>query len=225
MTMSMQGNGADSSNAHPQGEAFDSPHMLGVRVVVDPDPATTGARLAAELRGDLIVDVESARAAFAARAEAGRVEPVVLDDQELDSLLRQADEIAAAGDTPGIDEGAVAELRELATALGTTERIRTRTELEFTEVLNRRLSASSGMAVHPASIRQAAAALTEAEAEVNNTDTTIDELGERPKPEQGGSTRLTASRCSTTRVSSGSVAPVRSRWESAPCSPAPRWRC
>ena len=33
MTMSMQGNGADSSNAHPQGEAFDSPHMLGVRVV------------------------------------------------------------------------------------------------------------------------------------------------------------------------------------------------
>src|SRR2546421_11783339 len=184
MTMSMQGNGADSSNAHPQGEAFDSPHMLGVRVVVDPDPATTGARLAAELRGDLIVDVESARAAFAARAEAGRVEPVVLDDQELDSLLRQADEIAAAGDTPGIDEGAVAELRELATALGRTERIRTRTELEFTEVLNRRLSASSGMAVHPASIKQAAATLTEAEAEVNNIDTTIDELGERPKPEQ-----------------------------------------
>jgi hypothetical protein len=184
MTMSMQGNGADSSNAHTQGEAFDSPHMLGVRVVVDPDPATAGARLAADLRGDLIVDVESARAAFAARAEAGRVEPVVLDDQELDSLLRQADEIAAAGDTPGIDEGAVAELRELATALGTTERIRTRTELEFTEVLNRRLSASSGMAVHPASIRQASAALTEAEAEVNSTDTTIDELGERPKPEQ-----------------------------------------
>ena len=46
------------------------------------------------------------------------------------------------------------------------------------------ISASSGMAVHPESIRQAAAALTEAEAEVNNTDTTIDELGERPKPEQ-----------------------------------------
>ena len=184
MTMSMQGEGADSSNGHAQGGTFDSPHMLGVRVLVNPDPATLGARLAEDFRGDLIFDLESARAGFAARAEAGRVEPVVLDDEELDRLLRQADEIAAAGDLPSIDEGAVAELRELAAALGTTERIRTRTELEFTEVLNRRLSASSGMAVHPASIRQAAAALTEAEAEANNVETTIDELGERPKPEQ-----------------------------------------
>ena len=187
MSMSLQGNGADSSNGQAEVGSFDSPQFLGVRVLVDPDPAVAAARLADDLKGDLLYDTETAREAFAARAEAGRVEPVVLDDEELDRLLRQADEIEAAASGPAaksdIDPAALSELRELAAALGTTERIRTRTELEFTEVLNRRLSASSGMAVHPESIKQAAAALTEAEAEVNRIGVSIAELGERPKPE------------------------------------------
>ena len=186
--MSMQGDSAESSNGHAQAGSFDSPHMLGVRVVVDPDPAIAGARLADELRGDLIFDVETARTAFAARADAARVDPVVLDDDELTHLLRQADEIDAletsADSGLDIDDASLAELRELAAALGTTERIRTRTELEFTENLNRRLSASSGMAVHPESIKQAAAAVVDAESEVDGIDAAIAGLGERPEPEQ-----------------------------------------
>jgi len=77
----------------------------------------------------------------------------------------------------------MAELRQLADALGRTDRIRMRTEVEFAETLNRRLSASSGMAVHPETIKQAAAAVTAAEGEVNEIDRGITELGERPRPE------------------------------------------
>ena len=186
--MSMQGDSADSSNGHAQAGSFDSPLMLGVRVVTDPDPAVAGARLADELGGDLIFDLETARHAFAVRADAARVDPVVLDDQELDHLLRQADQIEALADNgddrPDLDDATLAELRDLAAMLGTTERIRTRTEVEFTETLNRRLSASSGMAVHPASIKQAAAAVVDAEAEVGAIDEAIAGLGERPEPEQ-----------------------------------------
>jgi len=186
--MSMQGDSADSSNGNGLGGSFDSPLMLGVRIVIDPDPAIAGARLAEELGGDLIFDLETARAEFAVRSDAARVNPVVLDDQELDHLLRQADEIEAladhGGDGPDLDDATLAELRELASTLGTTERIRTRTEVEFTETLNRRLSASSGMAVHPASIKQAAAAVVAAEAELDGIDAAIDGLGERPEPEQ-----------------------------------------
>jgi hypothetical protein len=188
MTMSMQGDSADTSNGHAQGGSFDSPHMLGVRVVVDPDPAIAGARVADQLGGDLIFDIETARTAFAARADAARVDPVVLGDDELDHLLRQADEIEALAETGDdhldLDDATLTELRTLAATLGTTERIRTRTELEFTETLNRRLSASSGMAVHPASIKQASAAVVDAEAGVDGIDNAIAGLGERPEPEQ-----------------------------------------
>ncbi len=181
----MQGdNGADTSNDHGDAESFDSTHLMGVRVVMDADPATEAARLAEELGGDLLYDLDSARAAFAARAAAGRVEPVVLRDGEFDTLLTQADEFGSLADRPRVDEDALVELRELATALARTERIRTRTEVEFADSLhNRRLSASSGMAVHPETIRQAAGAVTEAEGEIGSIDAAIAELGERPRPE------------------------------------------
>ena len=55
-----------------------------------------------------------------------------LDDDEFDSLIAQADELGSLGDLPRIDDAALAELRELAVALGRTDRIRTRTEVEFT---------------------------------------------------------------------------------------------
>jgi hypothetical protein len=76
------------------------------------------------------------------------------------------------------------ELRELADAIGRTDRIRVRTEVEFTDALNRRLSASSGMAVHPETIKQAAHAVTGAETEVTDIGKAISDLGERPRPEQ-----------------------------------------
>ncbi|MEY2422736.1 MAG: hypothetical protein QOI95_2803 [Acidimicrobiaceae bacterium] len=183
--MVMQGNnGADQSGDHGEAESFDSQHLMGVRVVVDHDPAVAAARLAEELDGELIFDLENARRAFAARASAGRTDPVVLHDDEFDELLAQADELGSLGARPTVDEEALAELRQLAVALRRTDRIRVSTEVEFTEALNRRLSASSGMAVHPETIRQAALALTEAEAEVEQITHAIAELGDRPRPEQ-----------------------------------------
>jgi hypothetical protein len=184
--MAMQGdNGAEPSNDHGDaGESFDSQHLMGVRVVVDHDPAVAAARLAEELDGELIYDRDAARTAFAARASAGRMDPVVLHEDEFDTLIAQADELGDLGTRPTVDESALAELRLLAKSLGLTDRIRVRTEVEFTETLNRRLSASSGMAVHPETIRQAALALTEAEAEVSEIEQGIAELGDRPRPEQ-----------------------------------------
>jgi hypothetical protein len=179
--MGMQGdNGAESSEL----DSFDSSHLMGVRVVVDPDPAAAASRLAEETGGEIIFDLDAAREAFGARAAAARTDPVVLDDAEFDSLIAQADELGALGARPTVDEAALAEIRELADALGRTDRIRTRTEVEFTETLNRRLSASSGMAIHPETIRHAATALTAAESEVNEIHRAIAELGERPNPEQ-----------------------------------------
>ena len=183
--MVMQGNnGAEQNGDHGDAGSFDSQHLMGMRVVIDHDPAVAAARLAEELDGELISDLDTARAAFAARASAGRTDPVVLQDDEFDTLIAQADELGSLGGRATIDEGAVAELRQLAAALGRTDRIRMATEVEFTETLNRRLSVSSGMAVHPETIKQAALALTEAEGEVNEINSGIAELGERPQPEQ-----------------------------------------
>jgi hypothetical protein len=182
--MVMQGNNGESSNDHGETESFDSPHLMGVRVVVDHDPAVAAAALAEELNGELVFDREGAEVAFAARASAGRTDPVVLHDDEFDTLLAQADELGSLGERPTVDESAVAELRQLAVALARTDRIRMNTEVEFTETLNRRLSASSGMAVHPETIKQAALALTAAEGEVEEINKAIAELGDRPRPEQ-----------------------------------------
>jgi hypothetical protein len=183
--MVMQGNnGAERGGDHGETGSFDSQHLMGVRVVVDHDPAVAAARLAEELNGELISDLDTARAAFAARASAGRTDPVVLQDDEFETLIAQADELDALAGRPTVNEEALVELRQLASALGLTDRIRVRTEVEFTETLSRRLSASSGMAVHPETIKQAAHALTAAEGEVNEINGAIAELGERPRPEQ-----------------------------------------
>jgi hypothetical protein len=183
--MVMQGNnGAERNDDGGDAESFDSQHLMGVRVVVDHDPAVAAATLAEELNGDLIFDIETARSAFAARSSAGRTDPVVLGDDEVDALTAQADELGGLGDRPTVDEDALAELRVLADSLRRTDRIRTQTEVVFTETLNRRLSASSGMAVHPEAIKQAALALTAAEDEVRDINRSILDLGDRPQPEQ-----------------------------------------
>lgn len=171
--MVMQGNGAEQSGDHGEAGSVDSQDLMGVRVVIDGDPATAAARLAEEINGELIVDIETARSAFAARASAGRADPAAVADVELDTF----------SDGPAIDDDALAELRGLADALSRTGRIRVRTEVVFTESLNRRLSASSGMAVHPEAIKQAATTLTAAEAEVSEINGAIAALGDRPTPE------------------------------------------
>jgi hypothetical protein len=183
--MAMQGdNGDEQGGDHGETGSFDSHHFMGMRVVVDHDPAVAAARLAEELDGELIYDLETAQAAFAARASAGRTDPVVLRDDELDALIAQAGELDALSGRPTVTDAALAELRQLAESLSLTDRIRVRTEVEFAESLNRRLSASIGMAVHPETIKQAALAVTAAEGEVNGINGAITELGERPRPEQ-----------------------------------------
>jgi len=182
--MVMQGdNGATSGDDHGETGSFDPTHLMGVRVVMHHDPASEAARLAEELGGDLLYDRESAQIAFAARAAAARVEPVVLRDDEFDTLLAQTDEFGGLGERPTVDDEALVELRELAAALARTDRIRVRTEVEFADSLHRRLSASSGMAVHPETIRQAAGGVTEAEGEIESLNKAIADLGDRPRPE------------------------------------------
>lgn len=179
--MSTQGNGAESGgNGHAP--PSNAPQLQNLRVVVDPDPAIAGARLAEELDGELIFEIDAARRAFAART--GRTDTLLASAGEFDRLLAEADELEGLGGGPAVDEAALAELRELADAISRTDRIRTRTEVEFTESLNRKLSASSGMAVHPETIKQAALGLTAAEGEVSDIDRAIDQLGDRPRPEQ-----------------------------------------
>src|SRR5258707_14376951 len=157
--MAMHGDSsAEPGNDHGEAGSFDSHHFMGVRVVVDDDPPVAAALLADELRGELVSDVEAARVAFAERASAGRTEPVVLRDDEFDALVAQADALATSDAVPAVDEQTIIELRQLADALGRTDRIRVRTEAEFAESLSRRMSTSNGIAVHPEALKRAAAA-------------------------------------------------------------------
>jgi hypothetical protein len=177
----------DETAETPHG-VFDADTILGMRIVRDPDPAAKAERLAVELHGELVRDAEHAQRAFAARAEAGRAEPVVLSDSERAELAARA-ATAVGDDSPAMSDWAISELRQLAAELGMTERIRSNTEARFVETLNRRLSAASTVAVHPTAIRQAATAVTDAEAAVADCDASVAELGPRPttEPEAGSS--------------------------------------
>jgi membrane protein implicated in regulation of membrane protease activity len=182
--MATQGDRSEhDDHDHGATGAFDPDAIMGVRVVRDDDPPAAAARLAAELDGEVVADLEHAEAAFAARADAGRTEAVVLSAAERAELVERAGGLDVMANVTAVDDDKIAELRELAVALGLTDRIRSMTEVDFTESLTRRLSASSGVAVHPEAIRQAAEALTSAEAEVADVDASLGALGERPKPE------------------------------------------
>src|SRR3954454_17531754 len=129
--MAMDGNGAHDNGNHDS-DSLESEGFSGVRVVVEPEPREATARLAEQLDGDVVVDRDGAAAAFEARRDAA---------SHLEALPAEA----AVNGAP-VDEAALEELRELADALARTDRIRVRTEVEFTETLNQRMSASSGVA-------------------------------------------------------------------------------
>ena len=151
-----------------------------VRVVHAEDPAAEAARLAAEVGGDVAVDVQAAERAVRARVEAGR--KVVIGDPEADrSILAKADEIrAAAAAPPPISDADVEELRHLAADLGRAARIRQRTETKVSEVLKDRVAASTGVAIHPAAVATAAEAVRDAEAAFEAAVRHLEELGEQP---------------------------------------------
>lgn len=169
----------DASDLDVGTHPFDADEILGVRVVRDRDPEHAARQLAEELHAEVVRDLDHAERAFAARAEAGRAEAVVLGDDERRDLEARA---AVADATDAVDDAMLRDLRELAGELQVTSRIRANTEAEMTETLNRRLSATSGVAVHPTAIRQAAAQVTDAEADLADCDASLRELGERPVP-------------------------------------------
>jgi HEPN domain-containing protein len=152
--------------------------LLGIRVIHADDPVAAALELAEELGAELIDDEASAEAAVAARVEAGRTEAVALSPDELAELRARA---ALGG--PSIDAATLHELRRLASELGRAERIRSRTEVSLTEHLTQRLSNGSTVSIHPSSIREAAAAVVAAEAELADAEHALAQVGEEPVPE------------------------------------------
>ncbi|HEY2815187.1 MAG TPA: hypothetical protein VGJ03_17105 [Acidimicrobiales bacterium] len=164
--------------------------LFGARIVRAADPPERARQLADELSGEVVGDITAAEGAFAARADAGRADPVVLTESERTRLVESA---ARVDDGPELVATAstLADLREIAGELSMSERIRSNTEAEFVDSLNRRLSAASAVAVHPEAIRHAAAAVIDAEADAARYDAELAALNgtarERPAPTGNGS--------------------------------------
>jgi hypothetical protein len=160
------------------GNVLDVDHIFGVRIIRDADPSAHAQQLADELGGEVVGDLDHAQQAFTARADAGRAEPIVLRDNERVELEARA----SATDDAGliVSDATISELQQLADELAMTERIRADTEADVTESLTRRLSAASAVTIHPTAIRQAATAVTDAEADVARCEDDLGGLGERP---------------------------------------------
>jgi hypothetical protein len=152
----------------------DSGAMLGVHVVTDPDPAAAAQRMADDDDVEVVADRAHAETAFAARAGAGRTAVVVIGDRERAEL----EAAAAAPRRPAVTSETLAEIRQLADELRRIERIRQRTEDRFTETLNERLADGSGLALHPDTLRAAATAVVDVEAEVEQIEAELDELSD-----------------------------------------------
>lgn len=156
-----------------------------VRVVHATDPSSTAAALLEEHvhRGaDLAADLPSAERHVRLRVEAGRraLVPSGTDDQQV--LGRAAAIRAAAAVDPPISDADVVELERLAADLARASRIRTRTEARFTENLQAKLAASSGLALHPGAIKDAGDAVVAAEKALADAEQALTDHGPRPVP-------------------------------------------
>jgi hypothetical protein len=130
-------------------------------------------RLAAELDADVAVDVGVAERAVRVRVEAGRV-AAEGDTEQDEAIVARADEIRAALATPPpLTDDEVAELRTLAADLGRAARIRQRTETRAQEVLQARVAASTGVAIHPQAVASAAEAVVAAEQALADAEAAI----------------------------------------------------
>lgn len=149
----------------------------GRHTEVADDPAARAGELAAQLDGDVAVDVRATEAAVRSRRDAGRL--VLADGRRDAELLTRADEVrAAAAAPPPVAPEQVTEIRRLAAELGAATRIRERTEAKAVDELRERLSAYSGLTVHPSAIRAAADAVAAAAAELAATELALADAGE-----------------------------------------------
>jgi hypothetical protein len=154
-----------------------------------PDPTVAAKRVQLEVDADVAADAAAAEALVRARVEAGR--RAFVDDPAADEdvLARRDDILAAAAIAPPIADADVAELRRLAEDLGRAARIRERTEARFAETLQARVAASTGVALHPAAVRDAGAAVADAERALAEADAAVAALGADPADEPPRRTR------------------------------------
>src|SRR5262245_20370249 len=75
---------------------LDADSVLGVRVIRDADPGEQALRLAEDVSGEIVSDLDHAQRAFSARADAERVEPGVLKTDERAALEVRAKESSGA---------------------------------------------------------------------------------------------------------------------------------
>lgn len=159
-----------------------TPGHAAVRIVQAADPADEAGRLAKELGADVATDGSVAERLVRARVEAGRRSVGGSDDEDA-ALLARADEVrAAAAVEPLLSDADVGELRHLAADLGRASRIRALTEARVGEVLQSKVAASTGVALHPAAVLAAAESVADAERSLAAAERAIAEL---PPPGSG----------------------------------------
>jgi hypothetical protein len=160
-------------------DALTTPGHVSVRVVHAADPAAEGYRLAGQVDGDVATDSATAEQLVRDRVEAGRRAVGGGDDDE--GVLARAAEIrAAAALAPPLREDDVEELRHLAADLGRAARIRDATESRVAEVLQAKVAASTGVALHPSAVLAAAEGVLEAEAALAIAERQVLEHGSPP---------------------------------------------
>jgi hypothetical protein len=139
-----------------------APAAHAIRTEQARDPGARGRELADELGADLVDQPAAASRAVADRAAAAR--------------RLEADRTAAGA----LDPETVNRLRMLGGELARAERIRAQTEVVVADALARRLSTSTGVAVHPTSLRQSADSVAAADQRVAAAKAATEALGPRP---------------------------------------------
>ena len=84
-------------------------------------------------------------------------------DADIISAESELEAAVATSRALGVDDAQLTELRSLADELGRARRIRSRTRIEVTGTIARKVAGSTGVEVHPSTLRDAAAAVTQIE--------------------------------------------------------------
>lgn len=139
---------------------------LRYRVVEDVDPDRAAADLVESMGAELAHGHDAASEAVGRRLAAAHT-------------IDTAHEIEIGPDR-------VERIRKLAADLERAERIRVRTEVQFTETLSRKLSRGTGLAVHPEALYGAASVVLDARTAHERADLALIKLGSEPDPSAPG---------------------------------------